>query len=189
MNNMVSTKEIVLAHQKVVSEKQLSYDTIYEMTEKKNMEDPDFPVVSVPTLSRLLRDGGENGKYSYEDTLRPLASLLLDVNTFDSNDKASAEALMSFLHFKKDIIMENARRISSLESELSSVIEQSRKQLEKEQEKFQERLDRNQENLEFAMAQISLKDKRIDQLMEANARLIDQLLSCPCRKSGKVEGA
>ena len=192
-NSMVSTKEIAMAIQKVAKERQLSYETINEMTEKKNEEDPSFPVVSISTLSRLLRKGGENGKYSYEDTLRPLATLLLDVETFDSNDKSSAEALMSILHFKKEIISENTRRIESLESELASVRELSKEQVDKEKTKYHNKLeketDRFQKSLDFAMKQIELKDKRIDQLLDANAQLLNQLLSCPYHKNCKGENA
>ena len=190
-NSIASTKKIVLAIQKVVKERQLSYDSIYEMTEARNMDDPDFPVVSVPTLSRLLREGGENGKYSYEDTLRPLATLLLDVETFDNQDKASAEALMSLLHFKKDVITENTRRIVSLEAELSSVKEHSREEINKEKAKYLDKLTREtekfQRSLDFAKKEIELKNKQINQLMEDNHMLITQLLNCPCRKERQNE--
>lgn len=189
ITSIVSTKEIALAIQKVAKERNLSYDAIYEMNVKRNEEDPSFPVVSISTLSRLLREGGENGKYSYEDTLRPLAALLLDVNEFDSQDKSSAEALMSILHFKKDIIDENSRRIAGLEEELSSVKSLAQKQVDEEKEKYHRKLEleteKYQKTMAFAMNQIELKDKRIDQLMEDNHKLLEQLLACNKCKRGE----
>ena len=187
--SFVSTKEIALALQKVTRERKLSNETISAMTEERNREDPSFPVVSVSTLSRLLREGGENGKYSYEDTLRPLASLLLNVDTFDSNDKSSAEALMSILHFKKDIIAENSRRIASLENELSSVKESSMNEINEEKAKYYEELvmetEKFQRSVDFLKNQIELKDQRISQLLEANLALQDKLLRCSSCMKGE----
>ena len=187
--SFVSTKEIALALQKVTRERKLSNETISAMTEERNREDPNFPVVSVSTLSRLLREGGENGKYSYEDTLRPLASLLLNVDTFDSNDKSSAEALMSILHFKKDIIAENSRRIASLENELSSVKESSMNEINEEKAKYYEELvmetEKFQRSVDFLKNQIELKDQRISQLLEANLALQDKLLRCSSCAKGE----
>ena len=43
-----------------------------------------------------------------------------------------------------------------------------------------------QKSLDFAMHQIELKDKRIDQLMDSNIQLLNQLLACPCKKNDKI---
>lgn len=196
--SIVETEEIVLSLQKVVKEKKLSLEKLNAITIERNKEDPNFPVVSKTTLSRIFRKGGEKGSYNYNNTLHPLASILLDVNDFTTADRTSAEALMTILHFKKELIDGNTRRIESLENELELVKASSKDEVDKEKIRYHAKLEKEmakfQRSLDFTKEQISLKDKRIDELLSTikelihnNSTLTNQLLQCPCRTSGDIK--
>jgi hypothetical protein len=71
--------------------------------------------------------------------------------------------------------------------DLESKIEALSSDLTKEKLKYHEKLDKERDNyqkrLDFCREQIAVKDKRIDQLMDSNTRLLDQLLiSMPLQK-------
>ena len=73
--------------------------------------------------------------------------------------------------------------------DLENKIESLTNDLTKEKLKHHEKLDRERENfqksLNFCREQIALKDKRIDQLLDSNTRLLEQLLVCPCRNKAQ----
>lgn len=165
---MIDTKELILALKKVKDEKQLSLDKILELMKEA---DPST-AVSKTTLSRIFADGSEDQIFRYENTLRPIANALLDIDTNEPDDDIDTRAMKSLLKLKKDIIDELENKLKTVQSD------EKAKYLEKlaiETEKFQQSLD-------FAKEQIALKDKRIDQLMNDNSKLVNHILDCPYRK-------
>lgn len=136
----------------------------------KQMEDNgDF--LSKSTLSRLFGNDWEKYSFDYQNTILPITRVMLGLDEDDDDNGWSTETTKLALKFK-------------LESETAS---------KREKEKYHERLAdetaKYQKSLDFAMRQIELKDKRIDQLMDANDRLsitndrlINQLMDCPLRK-------
>ena len=122
-------------------------------------------------------------KFRYEDTLRPIAKVLLDIETIETEDDTDTKAMKSILKLKMAVIDDNSKQIKELKESLKEVSSKEKakylKRLEEETAKFQKSLD-------FAMHQIELKDKRIDQLMEDNHILVQQLLACPCRQKGVI---
>ena len=171
---MIDTRDVILALKQVKEEKQLSLDTIGLMMESN---DPGT-AVSKTTLSRVFAKGSENQTFRYETTLRPIANVLLDIDTAEVDDNIDTKAYKAILRLKKDLIDELEEKLKLVEGE------QKRKyheKLAKETENFQKSLD-------FAMKQIELKDKRIDQLMDSNDRLsamnnrmLEQFLDCPLK--------
>jgi len=173
---MTETREVILALKQVKDEKNLSLDKILDLME---LNDP-ATAVSKTTLSRVFSKGSEDQIFRYETTLRPIASVLLDEN-IENDDDTNTKGIKAILKLKKDIIDELENKIKTVESE--------------EKEKYHIKLDEEtakfQKSLDFVKNQIELKDKRIDHLLEenmklvdANMRLLDQVLNCPLKNGG-----
>ena len=173
---MTNTRDIILKLKEVRKEKDLSYGNILDLMEKNG----DF--LSKSTISRVFQDGSEDLSFRYEETIRPIAKALLDIETIEDNDDIDVQAMKSLLQYKIQRIEELERQIEQLESAL-----------DKEKIKYHEKMEqeRNQwsKSIEFLKEQVSLKDKRIDMLLDAVYTkdsqfkvLLEQILSCPCRK-------
>ncbi len=162
---MTNTKDIIIRLKEVRKEKDLSYGDILDLMEKNG----DF--VSKSTLSKLFAEGSEDHpeKFRYENTLRPIANAILDMETIEDDDDMDIQALKAILKYKIE-------RIKELEATLDHEKIKSHEKLDKEREQFQKSLD-------FLKTQVNLKDKRIDQLLDANVKLLNQLLNCPCRQN------
>lgn len=169
---MTNTREIILKLKEVREEKGLSYGDILDLMEKQG----DF--VSKSTLSRLFAEGSEDCSFKYEETIRPIAKALLDIETIEDTDNMDVQAMKSLLKYKMQVIVDLEKKNETLTNDLT-----------KEKLKYHEKLDKERENYEkritFCREQIALKDKRIDQLLDSNTRLLDQLLVCPCRNKNK----
>ncbi len=167
---MTNTREIILKLKEVREEKGLSYGDILEIMEKQG----DF--VSKATLSRLFAEGSEDCSFKYEETIRPIAKALLDIETIEETDDMDVQAMKSLLKYKIHLIEDLEQKVEALDSALA-----------KEKLKYHEKLDKERENFQksinFCREQISLKDKRIDQLLDTNVKLLNQLLTCPCRNN------
>lgn len=161
---MTKTKDVIIKLKEVRKEKQLSFDNILELIEENG------EYLSKSTLSRVFADGSEEKSFRYEETLRPIANALLDIENIESYDDANTQAYKTILKLKKDVIEENSRQIALLKEELAKEKQHYHKKLAKETDNFQKSLD-------FAMHQIELKDKRIDQLMDANIQLQNLLIA------------
>lgn len=161
---MTKTKDVIIKLKEVRKEKQLSFDNILELIEENG------EYLSKSTLSRVFADGSEEKSFRYEETLRPIANALLDIENIESYDDANTQAYKTILKLKKDVIEENSRQIALLKEELEKEKQHYHKKLAKETDNFQKSLD-------FAMHQIELKDKRIDQLMDANIQLQNLLVA------------
>ena len=161
---MTNTKDVILKLKEVKNEKNLSLDAILELIE----ENGEF--VSKSTLSRVFSDGSEEKLFRYETTLRPIANALLDIENIEIDDDIDTQAYKSILKLKKNIMSELERQNAELKEELGREKAKYHAKLEKETSRFQASLD-------FAMNQIALKDKRIDQLMDANIQLQNLLIA------------
>lgn len=166
---MTNTKDIIIRLKEVRKERNLSYSDILEMMEKNN----DF--VSKSTLSKLFADGSEEHpeKFRYDTTLRPIANAILDMENIEETDNMDIQALKAILKYKIE-------RIKELETTLDHEKLKAHEKLDKEREQFQR-------SLNFCREQITLKDKRIDQLMDANMDLTRHFLNCPYKQGCKDE--
>ena len=166
--NMINTRDVILALKQVKEEKQLSLDKIISLMEQNG------EFVSKTTLSRVFANGSEEQTFRYENTLRPIANALLDIENIETDDDLDTQAMKSILKLKKDLLQNLESQIVELKQELKNAKLKYHEKLSIETDKFQKSLD-------FAMNQIELKDKRIDQLMDMNNELMKQILSCPKR--------
>ena len=174
---MTNTKELILTLKEVREEKKLSFDKILELMKSND----DF--VAKSTLSRVFAQGSENKTFSYENTLRPIAKALLDIETIEEDDDTDTRGLKSVINFKKELLFEYEKQIEELKEQIKEVEHRER---QKYHERFEIESAKFQENLSFLNRQVELKDHRIDHLLDANQKLLDQLLMCnKCREHNK----
>lgn len=167
MGYLADTKEIILALKKVYKEQKLSIDKVLAMVDEREGEGK----VSRSTIQRLFAAGSEDdpSSFRYETTLIPICNALLDENS------ANTTIMMKY---KKDLIEDFAAQNKELKEEIKNI----KCDLEMEyNSKLEECTANFQRSLDFAKNQIELKDKRIDQLLDMNVKLLDQLLACPKR--------
>ena len=170
---MTNVKELITRLKEVREEKQLSYGDIMELMEKNG----DF--IAKSTLSRVFAEGSEELSFKFEETLKPIANAILDIDTIEDTDNMDVQAMKYLLKVKEQIIEERDKQISTLESELDKEKLKHHDKLDKEREQYSKRI-------EFLMKQIELKDNRIDQLLEAvfvkdkqQKDLLDKIIHCP----------
>lgn len=178
---MTNTRDIILKLKQVRAEKNLSYSDILELMEKNN----DF--LSKSTISRVFADGSEDATFRYDETIRPIAKALLDIENIEDNDDMDIQAMKTLLKYK-------IQRIEELEQE----IEHLKAQNDREKLKYHEKMDKErtqfQKSIDFLKDQISKKDLRIDLLLQSvqdkDSRyneVLNLILTCPCRKKAEKE--
>lgn len=180
---MTNNREIILKLKEVKDEKGLSYGDILDLMENNG----DF--VSKSTLSRVFQEGSEDSNsFRYEETIRPIAKALLDIETIEQDDTLDVQAMKSLLQYK-------IQRIEELEHQ----IEQMEASFDKERLNMHEKMEQERmswsRSIEFLKEQISFKDQRMDLLLKAvqdkDTRydtLLELVLSCPCRKNQENKG-
>ena len=173
---MTNVKDIIVQLKQVREEKGLSFSDILSLMESNG----DF--VSKSTLSRVFAEGSEEVSFKYEETIRPIANALLDIENIEDTDDMDVRAMKSLLRYKMQIIEDQDQKIAQLKADL-----------DREKVKYHEKLDKERESfhrsIEFLKNQIDLKDKRMDQLLDAvfqkdtqHKELLEMILSCPARK-------
>lgn len=168
-NDMISMKDIIIRLKEKRDEENLSYDEINARIEANG----DYPL-SKSTLSRVFSEDSENGRFSYEDTIRPIAKALLDIENIEETDTDDVKTLKALLKIKM-------QRINELEAELAKSENKYHEKIDKEREQFHRSLD-------FLKEQVAYKDNRMDLLLNAvkekdsmHNRLLEHILSCPYR--------
>ena len=172
---MTNTKDIIMKLKQVREEKNLSYSDILELMEHNG----DF--LSRSTISRVFSDGSEDLSFRYEETIRPIAKALLDIEDIEEDDDTDIKAMKSLLKYKIQRIEDLEQQIEHLKAEMNS-----------EKVKYHEKMDKERtqwaKSIEFLKEQVSFKDKRIDVLLDAvqskdsrYEQLLNLVLTCPCR--------
>lgn len=187
---MTNTRDVILKLKEVKNEKNLSIGKILELMEKNG----DY--LSKSTVARVFTDGSESKSFMYEETIRPIAKALLDMETIDDDDTMDIRALKSLLKYKIERIEDLEKQIEKLEAEQEAYRVKARDKLLEEREKFREKLDEEREhfdkeraawrnNVELLNNQVAKKDDRMDFFLEAlkdkDEMLKETLLRCPCK--------
>ena len=161
-STMIDTKAVILALKKVKEDRGLSIERIYKMVEEN---DPAH-TVSHTSVARVFRQGSEDQIFKWENTLKPIANALLDIEEIEVDDDINTQAYKSILKLKKDIIDELEDKLSKVEGVTSDT------------EHYIKTIKHLEKQLEY-------KDKRIDQLLDANdelrkdlTKLTDRILKC-----------
>lgn len=144
---MTNSRDLILKLKEVKERDKLSLAEIETRTEQNGEH------VSKTTLSRVFADGSEDLIFKFEGTLKPIANALLDIDTIEDDDDLDTQGLKIMLKIK-------AEKIKELEAALDHEKVKHHEKLDKEREQSRRSID-------FLKDQISRKDTRIDQLLEA----------------------
>lgn len=151
---MTNTKDLIIKLKEVREEKGLSFNDILVLMEKNG----DYLAKS--TLSRVFAEGSEDNSFKYEETIRPIAKALLDIETEEETDDLDTKALKAILKYKIERIEELEAQIERLETALDKEKIKSHEKLDEEREQFRR-------SLNFLKEQVAYKDKRMDILLDA----------------------
>ena len=178
---MTNSRDVILKLKKVREEKKLSYNDILDLMEKNGK------YLSKATLSRVFADGSEEIKFRYEDTIKPIADALLDIENIEDDDTTDVQAMKTILKYKSDRITELEDRIKELESALDKQKIRASEKLEEERERFNR-------SIEFLKEQVAYKDKRMDMLLSAvqkkdelHEEMLEKLLMCSACKMRETD--
>ena len=177
---MTNSKDLILKLKEVREEKRLSYNDILDLMEKNG----DF--LSKSTLSRVFAEGSEELSFKYEETIRPIANALLDIETIEDTDDMDVKAMKTLLKYKIQWIEELEKQIEHLKTALD-------KEKISYHEKMEEKQDQFQRSIEFLREQIAYKDQRMDLLLGAvqdkdklHKEMLEKLLKCSCCEKGGI---
>lgn len=169
---MTNSKDIIIRLKEVREEKGLSFNDILTLMEKNG----DF--LSKSTISRVFADGSEEQSFRYEETIRPIANALLDIENIEDTDNMDVRAMKSLLKYKIQRIEELEKQIEHLSTALDKEKIRSNEKLEEERERFHRSID-------FLREQIDYKDQRMDLLLGAvqekdklHKEMLEKLLKC-----------
>lgn len=171
---MTNTKDIIIQLKQVREERGLSYSDILALMEKNG----DYLAKS--TISRVFADGSEELSFRYDETIKPLATALLDLENIEDDDSMDVRAMKTLLQYKSKRIEELERLIADKEAEF-----------DREKVALLEKMDAERttwgRSIEFLKNQIDLKDKRMDQLLDAVFKkdvlyneLLEKTMNCHC---------
>ena len=150
---MTNTKDLIIKLKEVREEKGLSFNDILSLMEQNG----DYLAKS--TLSRVFAEGSEDNSFKYEETIRPIAKALLDIETEEETDDLDTKALKAILKYKIQRIEELESQVEHLQSALNEEKVKSHEKLDAERERFNRSID-------FLKEQVAYKDKRMDMLRE-----------------------
>ena len=175
---MTNSRDIILKLKEVRVEKRLSITDIEDLLEANGDH------LSRSTISRIFADGSENTSFRYEETIRPIANALLDIETIEETDDMDIRAMKSLLKYK-------AMRIRELESQVEHLLTALDKERIKGFEKFESERNLMHDRISFLTSQIEVKDKRMDEMKqqynkkdELYTELVHRFLNCHCCDKG-----
>ena len=185
---MTNNRELIVQLKKVRQEKHLSFNDILDLME----ENGDY--LSKSTLSRVFAEGSEDISFRYDETIRPIANALLDINNLEPDASVNIPALV-------EVVQQNERFIKELQRQITEMELKSDEERLADFEKMESERAAWSRSIEFLKDQISKKDARIDTLLTAVEKkdeiigglhdklqdLQELILSCPARKAGNCE--
>ena len=178
---MTNTRDLILKLKAVREEKNLSYNDILRMMEQNG----DY--LSKSTISRIFSDGSEDLSFRFDETLKPIANALLDVDRIEADDELDIQAMKLLLKVKSQRI-----------EELEGLLAEANNAVDREKVRYHEKIDKERsifdDRIDFLKRQIDLKDERMDKLLEAvftkdklYNELLEKTLNCHCCPKGEVK--
>ena len=156
MLSNLNTRDLILRLKAIREEKGLTLQAISDLMDKSGHH------VGITSIKRVFKDGSENLSFRYEDTIGPLADVLIGL--YDDQGNAEAAALKAELAVKDEIISRYKAEVDRLTADL---------------EKRGEDYDRGRG---FLLEQIAHKDdlvkrmmNRVDEVLASNRDLLQQI--------------
>lgn len=178
---MTDTVKLIDSIRKVYDEKKLTIGKVEALLKEKGKEG----AVAHTTIGRFFsKSKRKEYNYRYEDTIRPLAEILLDVDTIEKDDDTETEAMKNFVKVKGKLIDNLERENHELESEISIYerLEAERKQSRRSIEFLKTQIERKDQRIDRLMDSCLQKDEQIMELNQQINDLIAQMKNCPLRE-------
>lgn len=143
MSIQQKTREVILKLKEVKEERGLSLQRILDMVLDNGGN------ISMSTVRKVFSEGSENFVYRYEDTIKPIADVLLavpeNVPAVFEPDETEAEALRSIIRLKNSMLAEmqaeQERRVAEARSDAQLKIDFLKKEVQRRDELLTERRD------------------------------------------------
>lgn len=105
------TADVVARLKKVREDNGLSYQKIFDLVEKSGA------YVSMSTIRKVFEDGSESYGFQYENTLKPIADVVLGMYEPSAEMSANeADAMKAIIEYKNEKIAELQNRLVELEN-------------------------------------------------------------------------
>ncbi|MBO4912725.1 MAG: hypothetical protein J5504_08365 [Butyrivibrio sp.] len=188
---MTDTIALIDSIRKVYDEKGYSINKMESLLAENGKEGS----VSHSTIARFFsKDKRSEYNYKYNDTIRPLAEVLLDVDRIEKTDDVETQAMKTFVHLKGSKIdkLESALEeekqkrhdiVEKLKAEHKSEILRLREQHDLETKMLREQIAFKDKRLDQFIDAMFTKDKKIDEQGEQIKELTQKLINCEnCKK-------
>ena len=175
---MTDTIKLIDSIRKVYDDKGFSIKKMENLLREKGKEN----AVSPTTIGRFFSKSKRSDyNYRYEDTIRPLAEALLDVDTIEQSDDMETQAMKTFVKVKGKMIDSLEKENHELESELTVYerLEVEREQYRKSIEFLKTQIERKDQRIDRLLDSVGKKDEQIIQLNQMVNDLIAQIKKCP----------
>ena len=156
MSRAEKTREVIRQLKIVREDRGLSIQRIVDLLEERGTP------VSLATVRRVFEDGSEVRNFRYEDSVKPIADLLLEVQNTDTSsgtDAAELDALRALVRYKNAYIAELEAAASNVDAKVQAA-------------KYEQ-----QKKIDFLVAQLSGKDEQLkakDQQIQDRGKLLDE---------------
>ena len=113
MIQVEKTREVIKALKKVRAENGYSLQRIQDMVLESGGN------VSLPTIQKVFADGSENKNCRYQDTIKPIAAAMLDINTeaVRAEENSEIATLKAIILSKEESIASEQRKVTHLLAE------------------------------------------------------------------------
>ena len=110
MVQVEKTREVIKALKKVRAENGYSLQRIQDMVLANGGN------VSLPTIQKVFAEGSEDKNFRYQDTIKPIAAAMLDINTeaVASEENSEIATLKAIILAKDEAIASEQRKIQHL---------------------------------------------------------------------------
>ena len=149
MSKQEKTREVIRQLKNVREERGLSIQRIVDMTEANGTP------VSLATVRRVFEAGSEERNFRYEDSIKPIVDVLLEVDRpagSGGKDEAELDMLRAVVNYKNT-------RIAELEADAANV--EAKVQAAKDE--AQSKIVFLKEQIKFKEEQMCVKDKLLDE--------------------------
>lgn len=151
MNNRERLKEIILQLKQIRYERELSVQDVHDMVVEAGF------ATSFSSVRRVFADGSENHNFRYQDTIKPIAQVLIGVTEeAEPLNAAEADALKNIALLKDAMITDLQKENESLSARVA--------ELERDTNLYRERIDWLVDQSRKKDEQIARKDDYIDRL-------------------------
>jgi uncharacterized protein YecA (UPF0149 family) len=129
MERTAKMRDVILRLKQVREERGYSLQKVLEVVLESGGN------VSMTTVRRVFADGSEDQNFRYEDTIQPIASALLEVETpgvevVETAEQAELQALRSLVRYKNVHISELEAAISNIDEKIQAVRDEQQRKVD-----------------------------------------------------------